>query len=86
MVPKTATLVQQLRTFVIENFLFGGQDALTDEQSFLETGLIDSTGVLQLVAFLEQSYGIEISDDELIPENLDSIRNISAFLRTKSAL
>jgi acyl carrier protein len=85
MVPNTAMMVQQLRSFVVENFLFG-KDGLTDEQSFLDTGIIDSTGVLQLVAFLERTYGIEIQDDELVPENLDSIRSISGYLRSKAAL
>jgi acyl carrier protein len=85
MVQKTTMMVEQLRTFVVENFLFG-EDSLTDEQSFLESGIIDSTGVLQLVAFLERTYGIEIHDDELVPQNLDSIRNIYEYLRSKTAI
>ncbi len=72
-----------LRTFVCENFLFGEDFALGDEDSFLEHGLIDSTGVLELVAFLEQHYQIAIDDEELVPENLDSIANLVRFLHSK---
>ena len=81
-----ASVAQQVRAFIVENFLFGRDDALTDEQSFLDSGIVDSTGVLELVAFLEKTYGIEFEDEELVPENLDSINNISEFLRTKRGL
>ena len=76
---------QPVRTFIIENFLFGRSEGLTDEQSFLDTGIIDSTGILELVAFLEKTYGIHVNDEELVPENLDSINNISKFLASKLA-
>jgi len=75
--------VQPVRTFIIENFLFGRGDGLDDGKSFLDSGIIDSTGILELVAFLEKTYGIRVEDDELVPENLDSVKNISAFLQTK---
>jgi len=77
--------VEPVRTFVIQNFLFGRADALTNEESFLESGIIDSTGILELVSFLEKTYGIRINDEELIPENLDSINSISEYLRSKLA-
>ena len=77
--------VQPVRTFVVENFLFGRDDGLTDGQSFLESGIIDSTGVLELVAFMEKTYNISISDEELVPDNLDSINSISEYLRSKLA-
>lgn len=76
-------LVQPVRSFVIQNFLFGRDTGLSDDESFLETGIIDSTGILQLVAFLEKTYEIEIRDEELVPENLDSLSSISEFLKTK---
>jgi acyl carrier protein len=61
-----------------------GQDSgFKDSDSFLEGGIIDSTGVLQLVAFLEETYGISVGDDEVTPENMDSIENVSAYLRRK---
>lgn len=79
-------LREQLRAFVTENFLFG-QDAasLTDDTSFIENGIVDSTGVLELVAFLESTYGLQLSNEELVPENLDSIRNLTAFVERKRA-
>ena len=74
----------KIKTFIIENFLFGNADGLADDTSFLEEGIIDSTGVLELITFLEQEFSIKVEDEELIPENLDSINNISEFLRTKT--
>ena len=78
------SIAREIREFVITNFLFG-QDAagLTDEASFLEGGIIDSTGVLELVAFLEQQYGISVGDRELLPENLDSVGNAARFVSRK---
>ena len=74
----------KLKNFIIENFLFGNADGLTDDTSFLEEGIIDSTGVLELVTYLEEEFNIKIEDDELIPENLDSINNVTAFLQRKT--
>lgn len=72
-----------VRSFVINNFLFGNGAGLDDEASFLEEGIIDSTGVLELIAFIEETYSISIHDKELIPENLDSIKNVVGFINTK---
>ena len=72
-----------LRQFVTQNFLFGQEATFSDEDSFLELGIIDSTGVLELVGHLEQQYGIHIEDDELVPENLDSIDALVGFIQTK---
>jgi len=75
---------QELRQFVIDNFLFGhGNGNLLNDDSFLDKGIIDSTGVLELVVFLEEKYHIKIHDRELIPDNLDSINNLVRFLETK---
>jgi acyl carrier protein len=80
------TIDNEVREFVVANFLFGqAQTPLTEDQSFLESGIIDSTGVLELVAFLEQRYGISVADRELLPENLDSIRNVAGFVARKLA-
>jgi acyl carrier protein len=73
----------ELRDFVVNNFLMGRQETLNDDDSFLEQGIIDSTGILELVSYLEETYGIEISEAELIPENLDSINRIAAYLTRK---
>jgi len=76
-------ICEQLRGFVVTNFLFGQDDKLDNDDSFLEKGIIDSTGILELVSFVEETYGITIEDQELIPENLDSINNLLRFLQTK---
>ena len=73
----------RIRSFIIENFLFGDDDSLKDETSFLEEGIVDSTGILELVAFVEQDFGIRVEDEELIPENLDSINNVVKYLGRK---
>jgi len=77
---------QELRAFIVENFLFGQADSgLGDEDSFLDKGIIDSTGMLELVAFLEKQYRIKVQDEEFVPENLDSILNLVKFLERKRA-
>lgn len=77
-------IAREIREFVLTNFLFGQEGTgLAEDQSFLESGIIDSTGVLELVAFLEQRYGIAVGDRELLPENLDSIRNVTGFVASK---
>jgi acyl carrier protein len=74
----------EIRQFVIDNFLFGQRsEALTDDQSFLDSGIIDSTGVLELIAFLESRYQISIDDEELVPANLDSIGRVVDFVGRK---
>jgi len=84
------TKQEEIRQFVVENFLFGQNDKQVSEtQSFLESGIIDSTGVLELIAFLESKYGISIADEELVPANLDSVDRVARFvegkLKTKTA-
>lgn len=70
--------------FIKENFIMGRSDVVLDpEQSLIESGIMDSTGVLELVEFLEATYGIHIEDEELIPENLETIKNIVGFLNRK---
>ncbi|MBN1590416.1 MAG: acyl carrier protein [Pirellulales bacterium] len=75
--------VDALRAFIQENFLFGREPDFSDDDSFLEMGLIDSTGVLELVGHLETTHGVTIEDDELVPENLDSINRIVRFIELK---
>ena len=77
-------LVPAIRDFIIANFLFGQVgDTLKDDESFLASGIIDSTGVLELVGFLETEYGISIDNEELIPDNLDSVNKVASFVRRK---
>lgn len=68
----------------MENFLFGDDAGLESDSSFLEEGFIDSTGVLELVNFLEKTYSITVEDDELIPENLDTLASVVAFVQRKN--
>ena len=77
-------LEKEIREFVVENFLYGATDVqLSGNDSFIERGIIDSTGVLEIVNFLESNFGITLNDDELTPENLDSISRILRFLNGK---
>ena len=75
----------EIRQFVIDNFLFGQGAQLKDEESFLDGGIIDSTGVLQLVGFLEQRYEITIDNTDLVPDNLDSVDRVARFVQQKLA-
>ena len=76
----------ELRTFIIDNFLFGKDSfEFSDDDSFIEKGLIDSSGVLELVGFLEETYLIKVRDNELVPENLDSINKLLGYLDRKFA-
>ena len=73
-----------IREFIVDNFLFReDRETVSDTESLLENGLMDSTGVLELVAFLESDIGIEIEDNEIVPENFDSIENISNYANAK---
>ena len=80
------TLKEQIRNFILENFILENPEDLVDDESMLEKGIIDSTGVLELVGFIESAYQIKVEDEELIPENLDSIKNIVSYLERKLGL
>jgi acyl carrier protein len=77
---------QKLRKIVTETFLVGGEGDLLGDDSFIEKGIIDSTGILQLVEFVEQEFGLQVADEDLIPENLDSISRLVAFVERKKLL
>jgi acyl carrier protein len=79
------TYTATLREFIAENFLFRADAEVSDNQSLLDTGVMDSTGVLELIAFLEKTYGITVADEEIVPENLDSIDKMKSYLSTKLA-
>lgn len=76
----------RVRRFVEDNFLMSDSAArIEDGHSFLEHHVLDSTGFLELIAFLEDNFGVEIEDDEMVPENLDSLDNIEAFMGRKAS-
>jgi acyl carrier protein len=80
-------LKQSIRTFIETSFLFReGREGLTDGESLLGAGLIDSTGILELVTYLESEFGIVVQDEEIIPENLDSVDQITAYVFSKQPL
>jgi len=76
-------IAQLTRDFIVDNFLFGQVGELHDSDSFLESGILDSTGILQLIAFLQDNCGITIDDEEVTPDNLDSIDRIVEFVLRK---
>jgi acyl carrier protein len=73
----------EIRNFIVENFLYGQDDGFGDDVSFLEKGIIDSTGVLELVTFVEDKFGVRVEDEELIPDNFDSLSKLSSFISNK---
>ncbi len=76
----------RVKNFILENFLFTDDPSAIDEaDSFLDKGIIDSTGVMEVILFLEEEFGIKVTDDEIVPENLDSVRNIGQFVARKTA-
>jgi acyl carrier protein len=75
-----------LRNFITESFLpSAGLESFVDDDSFMETGIIDSTGVLELLEFIEETFTIKIEDEEVVPANLDSLNYLSAFIQRKKA-
>lgn len=80
----TTSTENKIRAFIAENFLFREDlQALSETQSLLDAGLIDSTGVLELVAFLETTFPITIEDADIVPENLDTVKSIVAYVERK---
>ncbi len=73
----------KVQQFIVDNFLFGDSGQLDADTSFLNEGIVDSTGILELIMFLEETFDIHIEDKELIPENLDSLNNIQQFVSLK---
>ena len=78
------TIESSIRTYVLENYLFtDDQSELDSNDSFLEKGIIDSTGVLEIILFLEEEFAIKVADQEMVPDNLDSVSNIVNFIEKK---
>jgi acyl carrier protein len=73
-----------IRDHILENFLFtDNQGALEDAASFLDEGIVDSTGVLELVMFVEERFGISVEDEEIVPENFDSVEGLVHYVQQK---
>ena len=74
-----------IRAFVLDNFLFTNDESrLRDEASFLEEGIVDSTGVLELVMFVEETFGFTVEDEEIVPDNFDSVTQLGQYIRSKN--
>jgi acyl carrier protein len=74
-----------VRAFIVESYLFGEDDPdLTEDTSLLESGVVDSTGILELVSFIESTYGFRLPDEDMLPENLDSIERIAAYVSRRT--
>lgn len=78
------SIEKRVRDYILENYLFtDDQSELNNDESFLAKGIVDSTGVLEVIMFLEESFSIIVEDDEMIPENLDSVNNIVQFIQRR---
>lgn len=80
-----ADVKPRVRKFIIGNFYIPNQDGFTDAMSLLEAGVVDSTGVLEIIGFLESTFRFTVEDDEIVPENLDSIERITHYISRKTA-
>jgi acyl carrier protein len=79
-------LHDKIKTFVIQNYLFTDDvRALGSDDSLLGRGIVDSTGMLEIIMFIEEQLGIKVADEEMIPDNLDSVNRIAEFVRSKRA-
>ena len=78
----TTEIEHEIRSFLVDNFLFGRSDALRDDESLLG-GVIDSTGTLELVVFLQDRFGLTVEDEDVVPENFDSIKHVAAYVARK---
>ena len=75
----------RIRTYVLDNFLFTNDETrLDDNASFLEEGIVDSTGVLELVMFVEEGFGVTVEDEEIVPDNFDSVTQLAHYVRHKT--
>ena len=80
------SIEEKVREYILDNFLFtDDQSALSSEDSFMEKGIIDSSGILEVIFFLKEEFNVQVEDDEMIPENLDSVNNLLAFMEKKAA-
>ncbi len=80
------SIEDKVKEYILENYLFtDDMSVLGNDDSFIEKGIIDSTGILEVIFFLEETFNIAVEDDEMVPENFDSVNNIAAFVNKKRA-
>lgn len=86
-VSEVMSIKQQIRQFILANYLFTEDEGkLSDPESLMGSGTVDSTGILELIMFLEEAFGIKIADEEMIPANLDSVLKVVSFVERKRAI
>lgn len=78
------SIEQEIRKFIADNILFSNHYPYPDELSFLENGIVDSMNIMELVMYVEEKYGVKVNDEEIIPENFDSVSSIATFVRSKN--
>lgn len=76
----------KIRNYIVTTFLFGDNSKVGDETSFLENSILDSTGMLELISFIEQEFALSIDPSELVPDNLDSVKNVTEFIERKKGI
>jgi acyl carrier protein len=81
-----AEMAHRIRTYLVENFLLGQADGLDDASSLLDSGILDSTGVLEVVAFLEETFEIKVDEEDLVAANLDTVQDLARFVARKRAV
>ena len=77
-------VLETIKAYIVENFLFGEDHRIAPDTEFLENGILDSTGVLELVGFLEEKFGIRVEDDEVVPDNMNSLEKITLYISKKT--
>ena len=81
-----SSITQQIQDYISTNFLFSDEGyQLPDDASFLQESIVDSTGVLELVMFVEETFGVTVEDEEIVPENFDSVAQLTAYIERKKA-
>lgn len=81
-----APALPEIRAFIVENFLLGKDSGFDNGESLLESGVIDSTGIMHVVAFLEERFAITVEDEDMVADNLESVNRIAAFVERKQTL
>ena len=77
-------ILETVKAYIVENFLFGDDSRIGPDTDFMENGILDSTGVLELVGFIEEKFGIRVEDDELVPDNMNSLVKITLYISKKT--
>lgn len=85
--PETKSIEAQIRSYILENFLYTNDEGkLNNSDSFLEDGIVDSTGILELLMFVEETFGVEVADEEVLPDNFDSVDQLAHYIRRKTGI